>query len=452
MAVNISALHGIRCLCCLWVMLRHGYELSAVFPLSSPVWDYMHQVPIIGWFVQSNVAVDVFWIMSGFLCEYQLHTQVDTHKPLYYIWFMINRILRLWPLYLPNVFVNFLSPLIQGCSTWKDLFLALFFVEMPFSERAFASCGFSGWTLNADFQGYVVIVMLFVLLGTNRYKKYILILWFVVSTLHLIASAIQHDIHYPWRFGGIELNELDINWIPHNVLSICKSYFILPSVDDRIVSMEQRKFMGYYSKIYFSTIDKHGGTVFLGSLLCINLLSQKKQKYSTLSLSHWVKLMVFVVLYCLVHELRRGTFGFTHPFWVVFHDRTATIAFYLMLDFILSVVNTVDAEHLSVQFIRLVLENRIVKFISKFTFAIYLNHVLVIMYLVYTIGPMPCDVGNGGVGEDGYGYCYLMKLITMVWCLSFVLAIGLHYVLEYPMQLVRYSYVQSKYIQRKKQH
>ena len=72
--------------------------------------EYIRRFPILGFLANSTLAVDAFWILSGFLCEYQLTYTVNTSKNYWYIWFFINRLLRLYPLYLINLILQYLSP------------------------------------------------------------------------------------------------------------------------------------------------------------------------------------------------------------------------------------------------------------------------------------------------------------------------------------------------------
>ena len=102
-----------RCFSCLWIIFFHSHMMSAYVSAAEPCMTYIREFPILGFFATSTLAVDIFWIMSGFLCEYQINTKVlteihsednknisDLHLLSKLFWFFINRLLRIYPFYM----------------------------------------------------------------------------------------------------------------------------------------------------------------------------------------------------------------------------------------------------------------------------------------------------------------------------------------------------------------
>ena len=109
--VSLDVISGIRCLLCLWVFVFHVYYFIAPSaPMLHEFNAYFRNIPILGFFLNSNLGVDAFWILSGFLCEYQLQTKIDPSNTLNYIIFLINRFLRIVPLHYVNIVLGMQFP------------------------------------------------------------------------------------------------------------------------------------------------------------------------------------------------------------------------------------------------------------------------------------------------------------------------------------------------------
>ena len=93
--------------------------------------------------------------------------------------------------------------------------------------------------------------------------------------------------------------------------------------------------------------------------------------------------------------------------------------------------------------IYIVLANKFWKWLTPYTYAIYLFHIIPVMLIM--MAPHPLDIENGGVGEDNYGYLYIGKVAGISFIVSCIIGVILYWLLEYPMMLFRYKYIRPKY-------
>ena len=150
-------------------VLTHVRRTGVFFPSTEWCMQNIHNIPIAG-VLLFNVSAHMtfFWIISGFLCEYQLtKLQESSNGSIRYGRFLLNRLLRLYPLYLV-VALAVCSEVrrvqqVPLCST-ETLGKSLLFIAPLFDASA---CIAMGWSLSVDVHGYLAIVLLFALL-TNK--------------------------------------------------------------------------------------------------------------------------------------------------------------------------------------------------------------------------------------------------------------------------------------------
>ena len=453
--LDLSCLHGIRCLCCLWIIGLHVYAFGAAnVPLQDPMNVYIRNIPILGFFLNSSLAVDTFWLLSGFLCEYQLQLKVDITKPYYYIYFMLNRFLRIAPSHYLMVTFGLMFPT-SPCDGLGQRVAAYSFFEIPFfidKELHGAACSGVGWTLNTDVHAYVVMVILFVVLGklAVNERMYVYYLLFGVSTLVSVFYAITMDIHWPTMIFGLEIGDPNVTEaIIQNALEkdpnfdtsqIPNPFVYYPDFDPNkpeYVQFRRRQF-DYLENIYFTSIERHGTALFLGAVMAINLIYFMNNKPSTI----WIysKLMVGFILFYIVHELRKDT-EYRPPYWTALYDKIFALSAFFIIESMVYIGNTPS---LLGSVINKVFGNKIFKMFSKFTYAIYLVHIIPVFVIMgQTKFPLRKD-------DDGNVICdlslmYVFEAIIYVLGISLFVGVILYYIIEYPCNKLRYKYIQPKY-------
>lgn len=162
-ANRIHQLDGLRGLLAVFVAL---YHLQASFPALQPF--LLIQAPI---FLQGWYAVDVFFVMSGFV---MLHVYGKTFAngvtlPLF-LRFMWARVVRLYPVHLFALLVT-LVLLLPMLIPHRELFLAwsgryslgaflasLFMLQSPWVD--YRSWNYPAWSISAEWHAYVVFPLL----------------------------------------------------------------------------------------------------------------------------------------------------------------------------------------------------------------------------------------------------------------------------------------------------
>lgn len=376
---NLHVLNGIRCLSSLLVIMFHVHYVyggSILVRTLSCYQSVFQFIPYITMYVfRITWQMTLFWILSGFLCEYQLHQLyikysnnnkeqqrqpqpnagiemktveknvdgksdetiglIDNHttenkndskdrsntndhivKIPYsqYLSFFMNRLLRLYPLYVMLPIVTYFHHQYYAGEVLRklrlytiyDLIKTLVFA-MKWNENS-PLCPSVGWTVQVDIHGYVFLLLLFSITYPHTYggrtnppststpvwlnKRYILILLYIVSIIHVLSyrplpeqniskEASKSIVQYGIR--GIDTST-DIQLVLYSVNQYATSRDILyPTID--FYNNFYQSIRSYRYKMidttYFTSIFNHGSAILLGSLLYLNLyerIKTKKQK------------------------------------------------------------------------------------------------------------------------------------------------------------------------------
>lgn len=436
--LNLPALNGVRCLACLSIIALHvNYVFGSMFLLSTDErLVKLREVPIIGpGILNLSLHMTIFWIISGFLCEYQLQKLQASSGQLRwkdYCVFLLNRLLRLYPLYLLVSLLIFASasrtrenfPSVPVCTT-QAFVESLLFVLHPDPAP---TCVGIGWSVMVDVHGYLAIVTLFAQLS-SRNKRILLPLWYVCSILYMIYSEMQVPGIDKWNniptrgwFGLENMYDYELLLVEGesnlNVRSLFypdKDFFTAALVEKRRV----REALGLST--YFTSILKHGSAMMLGSWLCLNLLQQESQGGKR---KH--NLVKIVVMVAVLHATEYD------------YKYTGIVA-YLLLDIVL----TLDPKQSPVA-------NVIIKFLSSpfwkkmapYTYGIYMSHLFVLAIQsvpVYLERADRFQAQGVDVQElaNEYTLIYILKRVISAWLWSWLVAFVLHYTIEWPFNYLR---------------
>ena len=175
--LHFGVLNGIRVLTSLAVIWIHAVFVygTLFYHSTNPSFAAVDRTPFIGDFSDPSYHLNTFWIMSGFLCEYQLSVLSNYYvqrkqKVPYgeYCKFLLNRIARLMPLYVLLVLIlyyvhtyerNDLKDTSVKCSLPGVVRSLTFTNRMRYKEPALL-CAQHGWTIQNDVHGYVFLVVL----------------------------------------------------------------------------------------------------------------------------------------------------------------------------------------------------------------------------------------------------------------------------------------------------
>jgi len=466
-SLNLFCLDGFRCLVCFAVVLFHVHFVhGSFFYLSTePCFAAIRQLPFGNLLFDYSFQMSAFWIISGFLCERQLHRTVvhwqnqGVPKGSLYllVQHMVSRLLRLYPVYFLMILAVFLDhaqrqELFQGpewapfrCDAKNLWHAATFTIIMP--EKGLFCAG-TGWTLQIDMHGHLIIALLFALTHSLTYcetgpvngqRKYLLIkqlFWLACYAMSIYQMLAAHpfpeqglqgatlkgylqsarmglDLMSDRLMAGFGLHEFGFN---ETVLQGKQNL----SIVQQIQNFRDNSFM----PAYFSGLGKHGGAIFLGSLLYMRLYERQGQPCNTM----WKLGTAASLLYAT-----DGSFVFSG------------VAMYLMLDVLLTFQPTTN---LFSSIVNKFLASQVFRTIAPYTFGIYMFH---FPYLFVQMKEMtPLRVAAIKAGQDAcnavwtYDWKFLLIRAIEAFTVALVLAYLSRYTIEYPFTWIRERYVKQK--------
>lgn len=167
-SLNIKYIAGVdhlRAFAACLVVLFHGFEYfrSQAFFLngSAHVKWVKAMNPLESFLIEGRTAVALFFVLSGFILTYGAMGTKITYKN-----FLINRILRIYPLFLFMLFVGFafypekfsLTSLLQNILTFTD-------------RRDLGPFSFTFWSIGVEFQFYLIFPFLLVIMMEQGVKR-----------------------------------------------------------------------------------------------------------------------------------------------------------------------------------------------------------------------------------------------------------------------------------------
>jgi peptidoglycan/LPS O-acetylase OafA/YrhL len=208
-----TAFESLRGLLALWVVL--GHVLGRTFT-EEELRSFHLQI-----FYQPVLAVDVFIILSGFVIFYQLDTRRISYRS-----FILQRFLRLWPLYIVILVISALflnqsitllegfrwrtsaitNALIEGPGTienfWSYFAVSLFLLQGLIPESSLPHAPYAlvgqGWSLSLEWQFYLLSPIFFVLVARRNW----LALFIITACFVVLRGMTYENIAFlPNQFG-----------------------------------------------------------------------------------------------------------------------------------------------------------------------------------------------------------------------------------------------------------
>ncbi len=147
--IRIDQLDGLRGVCAIVVLIHHMIQTSPQEVLGSPFLLVLLSVIT----VFGHIAVDIFFILSGFVIGY---TTPEKYTPEEAKKYVLRRIIRLYPIYLFAIFFSCLF-LKHSLST-KNLLGTILFMQGWFVPEL--SSNISLWSLHYEFIFYIIFLLI----------------------------------------------------------------------------------------------------------------------------------------------------------------------------------------------------------------------------------------------------------------------------------------------------
>ena len=467
---SLKILDGLRVLSCCLIVFVHMHLLVGAFHYPSSSVKHVVETPILRHFIGGSIvsvgAVNLFWMLSGFLCVHQLNKLImkDTSNgsqmsKYWYIWFFVNRILRLYPVFvliMIATYVNSTFETMPGCSNTTDILMGLSSVDVFFKHWDAVGCSGSGWTLCADIHGYIVIILLFKLFGKDhKPKKYILGIIILFSIIGDVYIAFKENLHH-------SIHQPDITTWPRkqSPFPTTWDYYDLQlesgKYDESFLQneIEMKYSRTFFDSLYYTSIFSNGSSIFVGALLYLNIISQKHEKYSMdMALGFIPTLFITVCILVSGYLLSLTIFRTDDITWIPKDELDIKTALDTLLNGLALHINDfmfycivyllmTPNSTMVVRIMQNVCQWKVFQFVSKFTYGIYMTHIAV------GVGfGMSIDYVNTMLSDPSkYNWNFLIKNSIYVFCISLIVAIILYIVIEYPIKLLRYKYIRSLYL------
>lgn len=189
-SIRTNKIDGLRGLCILMVILFHCFFiLKIVLPQASFEKLISDIPPILGPLLNFDKAVDIFFVISGYLIGTALLSEKERSGTIQISSFFRRRFFRIFPLF-------WIALLLYGSFSWKgdweSLVVNLFFIEnlIPSATKIVPV----GWSLAIEVQFYLLVPFLFVMSSAVVYKILLIALVFSV-TVRLGLLVLNPDFY-----------------------------------------------------------------------------------------------------------------------------------------------------------------------------------------------------------------------------------------------------------------
>ncbi|WP_333496489.1 acyltransferase family protein [Kluyvera sp. CHPC 1.251] len=183
--MEIKSLTGLRGLAALYVVAFHLTDRAAF--------------PEINGFVQNGyIAVDFFFVLSGFIMSMVYHEKFKTIEQNNYINYMYNRFSRIYPLYVTLLFSTLILDYLLNGRTQPNssIFINTFLLQSITAWNYIAS----SWSLSTELIAYLLFPFIIFFMRDNR-----CILIFLMAALATLAilfiskspNTLDHSFMYP---------------------------------------------------------------------------------------------------------------------------------------------------------------------------------------------------------------------------------------------------------------
>lgn len=196
----IAPLDELRAFAATLIVLYHGFQLISaklLFNGSFTVeqWIFTHN-PFFALILEGHTAVGLFITLSGFVLTVGVVGQSVDYRS-----FIINRVLRIYPLYLVCLFVGISTT--PGAVTLEKLVVTVLpLANMP---NSLSNMPFTAmfWTVAVEFQIYLIFPFLLAI-STRKGNSGIVGLVALALVFRLMALGLNGDVHYLsyWTIAG----------------------------------------------------------------------------------------------------------------------------------------------------------------------------------------------------------------------------------------------------------
>lgn len=410
----------------------------------------LQKLPVVGPLLfKPTIHLTIFWTMSGFLLQcalekWRVRNGVQYHLSIKdYIQFLLNRLLRIYPLYIPICLNMYFSGHSRGADLsdqakcW-NLWGTLLFRLPPHRT---VNCSGAGWSMSVDVQGYVVLLLMSALFSpggrTHQPRRHQQrVIWMAWYALSLVLSFLslqdldpdgryrKHVLEYG-SFGRENLRDFEQQAFDPEGLLLATTN--LPANGESSWTVAVRTYIHDWEEhVYYTSVHKHGSAMMLGSLLYWNHhRMDSHESFSSFWWSfvvhdkQWLKVAVAVLLL----------------YWTSAQPCYSGLSVYLLLDVLLSL----DARQPKPWFLLLV-ANPLWSSLAPYMYGVYLSHSFILMQRSTVLFPKWLSKKENCL--DYYHWSFLLGEAIRTFAKALALSILFHHTVELPFSHVRRRWLQ----------
>ncbi|HTA61910.1 MAG TPA: acyltransferase [Bacteroidia bacterium] len=301
-------LDGLRFLCFLSVFLFHSFYTEYSYIKDSTVYVFV----IKNLFVNGNLGVNFFFVLSGFLITFLLIKEKELQGKINILNFWMRRILRIWPLYFFCVFFGFIIfPTIKQLfgqtpnESANPIYYLFFINNFDFINKGVPDASILGvlWSIAIEEQFYLVWPILLAVIPNKYYPA----LFLSVITGSCIFRAvydtsIMHEHHTLSCMGDMAIGALGaygMNQIKYRIKmeNMSKKYILLIYLFFVSILLFRQQFLytNYYTRIFERS--------FIAIVILFIIMEQNFSKKSLFKLANFKLIsnlgVISYGLYCL---------------------------------------------------------------------------------------------------------------------------------------------------------
>ncbi|NOQ16141.1 MAG: acyltransferase family protein [Methyloprofundus sp.] len=262
---------GLRAISIIWIIAMHTLWMFGYFLDKQAFIEFSTRTEL-GPFFQGHLAVDTFFVISGFLIGYYLFSEYRQKQTLQLQRFYLRRALRLLPAYFAVMLLVAMAAPINLHNIWANIFYINNF--LPVTEQFMPWT----WSLAIEEQFYILLPCLILVIGRSKHTLFILTLIFLMS--FIVRFAISY------------YNQLQLPLALHEVI-------------------DQQQMFHYFDVIYDKSYSRYGGLI-VGVIVAY--LSVYTQAVTFLKTHHGIRLglwwlsLLLLALYIStpINEIKAG--------------------------------------------------------------------------------------------------------------------------------------------------
>ena len=181
---------GLRALSILWIISLHTLWMFGYF-LDRQAFIELSTRAELSPFFQGHLAVDIFFVLSGFLIGYYLFREYQQYQTLKLKQFYLRRALRLLPAYFTVMLIVATVYPQNLHSLWANIFYVNNFLPL---EQQFMPWA---WSLAIEEQFYTLLPCLILLIARTQRTLLVLVLLFLLSFIVRFALSYFNQVQLP---------------------------------------------------------------------------------------------------------------------------------------------------------------------------------------------------------------------------------------------------------------